>query len=128
MKKSELKTGMVVEVREGRQYLVMLGFVTTSPRGIKITEDRMLKLDGSGQQSLDPYEEDMTLRYAHKGDIVKVYTTNAPRSLIHPQRNLKLVWEEDSKEVKEAKEGIKALEDILAIRKANLRALLGSNL
>ena len=60
MKKSDLKTGMVVELRNKKKYLVI--------------NDSMSNLDGWDKMS--NYEDDLTSRAFDSLDILKVYETS----------------------------------------------------
>ena len=91
MKKSDLKTGMIVELRNGKMYLVMLN---------PDCEDReLISLDG-GFMSLCDYEEN--LRWAKSFDdqwtVVKIYSLENSICFILSEKeealkNKKLIWE-----------------------------------
>jgi len=65
MKKSDLKSGMIVETRDGKRYLFTSGVL----------------LDFDGYIMLINYNEDLKSKYYEAQDIVKVYKGNNPHSL-----------------------------------------------
>ena len=91
MKKSDLKSGMIVEFRNGIQDIVML-----NPE----CEGReLISLEG-GSLRLDDYNEDLTYRIASNAnwDIVKIYSLGSSIShiLLNKEKTLsnkKLIWE-----------------------------------
>ena len=80
MKKSDLKTGMVVELRSKKKYLVI--------------NDNMSNLDGWDR--ISNYEDDLTSKTFNKLDIIKVYETTGKtfRSMFYDE-NLKIIWERE---------------------------------
>ena len=80
MKKSDLKTGMVVELRNKNKYLVM--------------NDSMSNLDGWDKMS--NYEDDLTSRAFDSLDILKVYETSGGSfKSMFLNSNLTLIWERE---------------------------------
>ena len=80
MKKSDLKTGMVVELRNEDKYLVM--------------NDSILNLDGWDKMS--NYENDLTSRAFDSLDILKVYETSGGSfKNMFLNSNLTLIWERE---------------------------------
>ena len=80
MKKSDLKTGMVVELRNKNKYLVM--------------NDSILNLDGWDKMS--NYEDDLTSRAFDSLDILKVYETSGGSfKSMFLNSNLTLIWERE---------------------------------
>ena len=80
MKKSDLKTGMVVELRNEDKYLVM--------------NDNILNLDGWDKMS--NYENDLTSRAFDSLDILKVYETSGGSfKNMFLNSNLTLIWERE---------------------------------
>lgn len=80
MKKSDLKTGMVVELRNKNKYLVM--------------NDSILNLDGWDKMS--NYENDLTSRAFDSLDILKVYETSGGSfKNMFLNSNLTLIWERE---------------------------------
>ena len=80
MKKSDLKTGMVVELRNENKYLVM--------------NDSILNLDGWDKMS--NYEDDLTSRAFDSLDILKVYETSGGSfKNMFLNSNLTLIWERE---------------------------------
>ena len=80
MKKSDLKTGMVVELRNEDKYLVV--------------NDSILNLDGWDKMS--NYENDLTSRAFDSLDILKVYETSGGSfKNIFLNSNLTLIWERE---------------------------------
>lgn len=105
MKKSELRTGMVVTTRDGDEYMVVKG-IRTVWTGCH-DEDVLVStwIDWSWN-SLDRYNEDLTyggdIEHPEKWDIVKAEMYNHPCSLQGEKVRTderKLLWErEDRKE------------------------------
>lgn len=80
MKKSDLKTGMVVELRNEDKYLVM--------------NDSILNLDGWDKMS--NYENDLTSRAFDSLDILKVYETSGGSfKNMFLNSNLTLIWKRE---------------------------------
>ena len=80
MKKSDLKTGMVVELRNEDKYLVV--------------NDSILNLDGWDKMS--NYENDLTSRAFDSLDILKVYETSGGSfKNMFLNSNLTLIWERE---------------------------------
>lgn len=80
MKKSDLKTGMVVELRNEDKYLVM--------------NDSILNLDGWDKMS--NYEDDLTSRAFDSLDILKVYETSGGSfKNMFLNSNLTLIWKRE---------------------------------
>lgn len=80
MKKSDLKTGMVVELRNEDKYLVV--------------NDSILNLDGWDKMS--NYEDDLTSRAFDSLDILKVYETSGGSfKNMFLNSNLTLIWERE---------------------------------
>lgn len=88
MKKSDLKTGMVVQTRTGDNFLVM-----SNPD----CEDRDLICFSGSYMSLKDYTD--TLEYPNSDyDIVKVFTIGRSISYILSEKDLlkfELIWERD---------------------------------
>lgn len=80
MKKSDLKSGMIVEFRNGKQDIVML-----NP---DCTDKELISLDG-GYLRLDDYNEDLTCRIASNvnWDIMKIYSLGS--KIVHILSNTK---------------------------------------
>ena len=86
MKKSDLKTGMVVETARGEKYLVMLN---------PDCEGRDLISFDRGYMPLSKYENDLTYINEPEWDIVKVYTLGTSIYYIlatNANHNRKLVY------------------------------------
>lgn len=110
MKKSMLRTGMVVKLRHHKfdndLFVVMLGVEYTVDSAIPIyTQARNIFVSNTGWFDLDDYDEDMTYRstdrYNPNYDIVEVYIPNKSISLA-PERleevfdkNFDLYWQRD---------------------------------
>lgn len=90
--KDNLKTGMVVETRNGRRYLVLRGRLPTSSYGIQ----NLAFINGDGF-TCDIYLNSLkgiNIDY----DIVKVYQANVRGiHFIFDDENLTLLWERDDK-------------------------------
>lgn len=88
MKKSDLKTGMVVETRNGEKYLVML-----EPD----CEGRELIRFNVGYMSLNDYNDELMLKKLNeKFDIVKVYSVESSICWLLGDKEsmkFKLIWE-----------------------------------
>ena len=111
MKKSELKTGMIVTTRDGVEWLVLkdIGFAYTSSCGNTYKDGVLINiLYSSSWNGLRYYDED--LMYQKKSldddnyDIVKVERVDHPTDMLNIERlknkNLRtLLWER--KEIKE---------------------------
>ena len=106
MKKSDLKNGMVVELRNGKRFLIV--------NDLGIGEDSCIKLDG-----LVGYNENLNdVSGFSEFDITKIYKTvgNTFRTLFDNER-LNLIWEREeksklSKEDKQIiKKGIKKIQE-----------------
>lgn len=65
MKKSDLKTGMVVKLRDGDNYVVM------------IRDNEQWITSDESWDSLNSYNDDLTCDYDNDYDIVKVYEPTA---------------------------------------------------
>lgn len=84
MKKSDLKTGMYVQSRAGRMYMVMrgVGYIISDRRWGATTNNILVSTDYTGWMNLNNYTED--LLYDMSGfndyDIVKVYAPKMPAS------------------------------------------------
>ena len=116
MKKSDLRSGMIVEIRDGTNYLVMLN---PSCEGWEL-----ISIDSGDLVSLSSFNEDLTCKGTIREiDIVKVYKlglficdiiTNTSVAMKHK----KLIWERDEAQTEmtiaeiEAKLGVKNLKII----------------
>ena len=88
MKKSELQTGMVVEVRNGSKLLVLRGKLTSQ----SIDED--LLFIGQGYYFItDKIKEDLIFEDTKGCDIVKVYIPKNFTALPDKLDDLDLIWE-----------------------------------
>lgn len=96
MKKSDLKTGMVVEIRNGEKYLVMLN---------PDCKDKELINFKGGYMPLSNYNNELMLKKFNKGfDIVKVYSVGSSIYWLLSDKErmeFKLIWkrEEETKEM-----------------------------
>ena len=90
MEKSDLKTGMIAETRNGEKYLVML-----EPD----CEGKELINFGSGFMPLSRYADSLMINTGDEGfDIMKVYSVGGSihRLLRDKERmNFKLIWERE---------------------------------
>lgn len=93
MKKSDLKSGMILETRRGKRYLFI--------------NNEMLGVDGFLRFS--SYYEDLKNKIVKDYDVIKVYKRNQSKSLqnILEDKYLTLIWER--KEIELTKEQIKIL-------------------
>ena len=94
MTKSELQTGMIVELRNGNTYIIMLNHCGTVKTDILagMAEDKTITHRWA---SLDNYYEDLTHQNIKDLDIVRVYSTR----VYQINRKKDLIWERP--EVKE---------------------------
>ena len=93
MKKSELKTGMQVETRDGERYVVLLD----TPSG-----DVIVKVGGNNWDELNNYNKLMLFNNKEflKSDIVKVYSnTFSNQYLIKKMDERFLIWEREEEKV-----------------------------
>lgn len=94
MKKSDLKTGMVVETRNGEKYLVMLG---------PDCEGRELINFGYGFMPLSRYANNLMIKTGDEEfDIMKVYSVEGSICWLlrdKKRMNFELIWQR--KEIKE---------------------------
>ena len=90
MKKSDLKTGMVVELRNGDKYLVMLN---------PDCEGRELIRFNGGYMSLNAYDNELMLKKLNENfDIVKVYSAEGSICWLLGDKELvkfKPIWERE---------------------------------
>lgn len=91
MKKSDLKTGMIVETRGGDRFLVMLN---------PDCKDRELIEFSGGFMPLERYNDDLILDgFAHELDIMKLYSAGASicyllgTDITGGKLELKLIWQ-----------------------------------
>lgn len=99
MKKSDLRSGMIVELKDGKRYLFTSGVL----------------LDFDGYIMLINYSEDLKSKYNPSQDIVKVYKGNNPHSLtsMFQDTYLTMIWErKDIKLTDEEIEILKALKTL----------------
>jgi hypothetical protein len=122
MKKSDLKTGMVVEYRNGKRRMVLLN--STLASADLIGKD--------GHNSLSCYKEDLTNTHRERKetDIVKVYETNFAFELKEfinegTVTQMDLIWErkDNTEEVKKLKEDISKIEGTLKEMKNRLAGM-----
>ena len=79
MKKSDLKTGMWIETRNGQKWIVLLG---TDDGDVVVHEDENDGFKG-GFNPLEIYEEDLLSRRQREFDIIKVFQPNPAWYLIN---------------------------------------------
>ena len=93
MTKSDLKTGMVVTVRDGKEYVV---FKDSSSKDYG-TEDLIVNGLGRNWTGLRSYNEDFSRNDAYNNlDIVKVEQANHPYSFMdleYEKKSRKTLWE-----------------------------------
>lgn len=90
MTKSELKTGMIIVLANGREYMVYkdVGYVGAETKDVAV--------DTSSQLSwlkLDNYNEDMTMPQYSALDIIQVIKSPHPYALLYPH------YEEEKREI-----------------------------
>jgi len=91
MKKNDLKTGMMVECRNGNVYTVMLG-VEVSSSDVLVRPEGWMGLNG--------YDDNMKCRGAREWDIMKVYQPKLEAHIGHKD-SCNLIWERDEEFTKE---------------------------
>lgn len=91
MKKNDLKTGMMVECRNGNVYTVMLG-VEVSSSDVLVCPD--------GWMGLDSYDNNMKVGGARGWDIMKVYKPTTEAQIGHKE-DCSLIWERGEEFTKE---------------------------
>jgi hypothetical protein len=92
MKKSDLKTGMRVVLRNRDDYLVMLDCSHFYTRVIDTGEDLLLSLS-FGFVRLKDYSDDLKLITEEYYDIVEVYISESPGNILNRDRDWRLIWE-----------------------------------
>lgn len=99
MKKSDLKSGMILETRRGKRYL--------------LTNGAMRTFDGSGGfANLFDFNDDLTCKYTAEWDIIKVYNFFALKDIFKDE-NLTLLWEREEIELTDREvEVLKALKTL----------------
>ncbi len=111
MKKADLKTGMIVEVKNGNRYLVMLNQDYQNQELVNLK---------TGMIHLSFYDEDLTVKNygISEWDIEKVYTMGSNIDMLFSRNKedyFKLIWERESHPVEmtiaeiEEKLGVKNL-------------------
>ena len=109
MKKSDLKTGMIVETRNGQEYVVFLDICKPQYILKNYSEKcRSVLVNSKDREwiNFDNYNEDMCLDDNNDSfDIMKVYIPNHPYSFMdtsHEKELRKLIWNrEQTKSEKE---------------------------
>lgn len=98
MKKQDLKNGMVVQIRDGRKY-ILLKEVNLYPS----YDDALFSLENGCFIRLDSLDNDLKDRDGvTKYDIVKIFISEYIGDMVkkNPIRHLNLIWErEETKEV-----------------------------
>ena len=87
MKKSDLKTSMVVETRDGNRYMVLRGDIPDAQDGAGIIANH------KGYISIARYNDGMNLDASSSGDIMKVYRPTAFGLDAMLSVNDNLIWE-----------------------------------
>lgn len=120
MKKSELKNGMIVELRNGGKYIVIKDFTEKSCRDYGYN-DILLEINGDGFMPLDTYKDDLLRpnrdRIAINYDIMKVYYIEC---LGIPKIGLKLIYERKN-DLKIIEEQINEIKKYFRIKRTSLR-------
>lgn len=109
MKKSDLKTGHVVETRKGELYIVMLNHENHNGKDVLVADDGWLAL----------YDYDENMKQVNEiysyHDVIKVYSQRATRTSII-KSTLNCVWESETtkkeklrKEIERIEKGVKRL-------------------
>ena len=109
--KSELKTGMFVELRNGGIYMIAMDLYGLHP------ERNMIKTDG-GFMSLSDYTDDLKYKkysWDEQWDIIRVYSMMSSKLgnifVKFSEKDLNLLWDEEWRTPKELTIG--EIEDIL---------------
>ena len=92
MKKSDLRPGMVVELRMGEKFL-MLNFDLAYPNSLK-KRVRYINLNGKSYISDSNVEDDLTSDRVKECDIMKVYSDYTLKELLWERKEIKLTEDE----------------------------------
>lgn len=92
MKKSDLRAGMVVELRLGRKFLV-LNFNLIYPNSREEIV-KYINLDGESYISNSNVEDDLTSNVVKECDIMKVYSDYTLKELLWERKKIKLTEDE----------------------------------
>jgi nitrogenase molybdenum-iron protein alpha/beta subunit len=94
MKKSDLKTGMLIKNRRGESYFVFIDAYT------KYTENKRfaVRTDGGDWLDLEAFNEDLENTYAGaEWDVLQISTVGHPRDLYENFDNKLIIWKRDDK-------------------------------
>ena len=94
MTKSELKTGMIVTLRNGDKYMVFINTNISSYRG---SDDYVVNLNGSGLNYHSDYNEDLTISGFRNFDEMKVGMCELIADLTSKNPKLNTIWERKEK-------------------------------
>ena len=101
MTKSELKTGYIVTLRDGNEYIVILNSeACRKSKDVSPEQDILLQNATKCWNRLSEYRENLTNIYFSSSDIVKVEKAPNPYSFIdlkHDKNLRKLLWERKGK-------------------------------
>ena len=101
MTKADLRTGMIVTLRNGGEYMVYRNYVTTWTNKYRFGVDCIVNTmrEGSWQDLSNDFTDDLTSKIDCKWDIIKVEEAPHPFAFISPdyERNERMVlWKRDT--------------------------------
>lgn len=110
MKKSDLKTGMIVEVRSGEEYVVFIDVCITQyvlENYIDQDKNNSLLIDSANNNWLDlgSYNENMCSDSGKSFDIMKIYIPYHPYGFMNVSYNKEkrhLIWERNTESTEES--------------------------
>lgn len=126
MTKSELRNGMLVQVKSGRWYMVIKDTMTA--RGYR---DIMVNTEDTCYLELSEYNSDMTMKFS-EFNVVQVcqcnYTGDAVKGIkngskVERYKDFKVLWTRENPEVSKVKSVIAELQGQLSAAQAKLEAL-----
>lgn len=96
MTKADLRTGMIVTLRNGDEYMVYRDYAATWTENGSYSSDCLVLTTGeTGWRDLNNFANDLTSKSAHKSDIVKVEKVTHPLAFICPnyeKAERKVLW------------------------------------
>lgn len=119
MKKSELKTGMVVELRDGRLATVFKDTFWGNDF-IVMSENIQASLSNFDEDTLEWYKKDKIVslteseKHRRSVDIMKVYIPRTPAKCFSRDTNeMKCIWDRDVEEAKKPKDDAQELGELI---------------
>ena len=126
--KADLKTGHVVELRDGKRYLVFRDI----PHKFYNNDDLLIKLDSGQNRSLECYEDNLLRNDRdNEVDIMKVFESDYIGNILRIIGNnngddlkLTLVWQRESEQMVQIKSVIADLKDKLREAEDKLKRII----